>query len=190
MAVNRSPASFEEGFAAKARSPQAGAPGAKAHLREVIGGPSIAPHVNDNATLQLGNTSAFSPRRSHWDTAGAPNVPEGTVKMSDPTREEIQAQIAASEARGETKFARLEGKLDLVLSKIDNSNSHYSDLKADIADSRRSTVANVWVVFGTVVALLIGLVAAAPAIFDLGSKFRETITKEVQDRIPQNASKK
>jgi len=92
--------------------------------------------------------------------------------MSDITREEIQAQIAASEAKGETKLARLEGKLDLVLMKLD-------DVKEDGRHTRNNTI----LVGVSLALLIIGVVSAAPVIFDLGSRFRETITKEVQEQV-------
>jgi hypothetical protein len=56
-------------------------------------------------------------------------------KMSDISREEIKAHIDASEARGETKIARLEGKLDLVLSRLN-----------DVNENVRSSKANQWVI--------------------------------------------
>ena len=38
---------------------------------------------------------------------------------------------SAAEARGDTKLARMEGKLDLVVSKIDLVNARFNELKAD-----------------------------------------------------------
>jgi hypothetical protein len=101
----------------------------------------------------------------------------------------VDAKLGRVAAETDTKIARLEGKLDLVLSKIDASNSHYSDLRTDIADSRRATIANVWVVFAAVVALLVGLAAAAPVIFDLGTKHRDMIDRTVQESITKAAPK-
>jgi hypothetical protein len=123
-------------------------------------------------------TEALKPFLS---TEGAQHYEKAPKAMSDPnpTREEIQAQIAASEARGETKLARLEGKLDLVLVKLD-----------DVREDGRHTRNNAILIGVSLALLIIGIVATAPVIFDLGSKFRETITKEVQDRIPQSAAPK
>lgn len=46
------------------------------------------------------------------------NIARDAGKMSDPTREEIQAKIDASEARNDTKIARMEGKLDNLVTMI------------------------------------------------------------------------
>ena len=85
----------------------------------------------------------------------------------------VDAKIAAVEARTDTKIVRLEGKLDLVLSKI-----------GDVREGQRWVVANIWVVFAALAAIIIGSIAAAPAIFDLDVRVRETITKEIQERMP------
>lgn len=87
------------------------------------------------------------------------------------------AKIAAAEARGETRIARLEGKLDLVLEAVRNSSN-------DARDNRRAIIANGWVIFGAIVVVLGILITVAPVIFDMGFKWRETISKEVQERVP------
>jgi hypothetical protein len=111
---------------------------------------------------------------------GSPYLPsnDNGANMTAPTREEIQAQIAASEARGETKLTRLEGKLDLVLVKLD-----------DVKEDGRHTRNNAILIGVSLALLIIGVVAAAPVIFDLGSKFRETVTKEVQEQVQHAPSK-
>jgi hypothetical protein len=123
-------------------------------------------------------------------SSGRSSILGSAVKMSDPTREEIKAEIAAAEARGDTKIARMEGKLDLVLSKLDHSNEYFTQVRTDIADSRRAGIANAWVIFGALVVVIGILVTVAPVIFDMGFKWRETITKEVQDRIPATPTAK
>jgi hypothetical protein len=90
----------------------------------------------------------------------------------------VDAKIAAAEARTDTKIVRLEGKIDLVLSKLDSISQTYKDVR----EGHRSVIANIWIVFAALAAIIIGAVAAAPVIFDLGMKVRETITKEVQER--------
>ncbi len=41
--------------------------------------------------------------------------------MSDPVTQATDAKIAAAEARTDTKIVRLEGKIDLVLEKLDSN---------------------------------------------------------------------
>jgi hypothetical protein len=96
----------------------------------------------------------------------------------------VDAKIAAAEARTDTKIVRLEGKMDLVIESLRSS-------RAEARDNRRAVIANQWVIFGSIVAILAILVTVAtvaPAIFDMGFRLRETITKEVQDRIPAPAA--
>lgn len=95
------------------------------------------------------------------------------------TREEIDAKIAASEARNETKIARLEGKLDLLLEKANQAAMAAEQSEKAIKEEGRATRANI-VVLGTALALLIiGLVALFPVIFDLGEHIREMVEQAV-----------
>lgn len=82
------------------------------------------------------------------------------------------AKIAAAEARTDTKITRMEGKMDLILSKLE-----------DVREDNRHTRNNQILIGVSLALLIIGVVAAAPVIFDLGSKFRETITKEIQEQL-------
>jgi hypothetical protein len=90
------------------------------------------------------------------------------------------AKIAAAEARTDTRIVRMEGKLDLVISKLDLVNESYRAVR----EGQRSVIANIWVVFAALAAIIIGSMAAAPVIFDLGMRLRKTITKEIQERVP------
>jgi hypothetical protein len=95
-------------------------------------------------------------------------------EMAGPTREEIDAKLETVGAQTDAKIVRLEGKMDLVLSKLD-----------DAREGNRHTQ-NIIISVGVALALLIiGVVAAAPVIFDLGSKFHETIIKELK-RVPES----
>jgi hypothetical protein len=107
----------------------------------------------------------------------SPPTEEATSAMADITREEIKAQHEAIEARTETKIARIEGKLDLVLQSVGEG-------RTEARESRRAVMANQWVIFGAVVVVIGIFVTAAPIIFDLGSKWRETISKEIGERLP------
>ena len=71
------------------------------------------------------------------------------------TREEIQAKIEASDARTDTKIVRMEGKLDLVLQTLQST-------RDEARDNRRAIIANAWVIFAALVAIVGILAAVAP----------------------------
>jgi hypothetical protein len=89
--------------------------------------------------------------------------------MANPTREEMTANLEAVEARTDTKIARLEGKIDLVLSKLDG-----------VREDGRATRANQWVIGFGLAGLIVALVVAFPAFFDIGSKVRDMIREEAR----------
>jgi hypothetical protein len=97
--------------------------------------------------------------------------------MSDATREEIDAKLAAAAAETDTKFARLEGKLDLVISKIE-------DARASAHSDNAATRANLWGLFVVAVAIAAALYAFFPVFFDFGSKVQDRIADEVKARFP------
>ena len=93
------------------------------------------------------------------------------------------AEIAAAEARTDTKIARLEGKLDLVITKIDAVNENTIATRREVKDSERAVKANAWVIGIGLLAVIIALAFGLPSIFDLGVKQRDAIVKEVQDQL-------
>lgn len=117
-----------------------------------------------------------------------PNVPEQTegVRVSD-QHDLTDAKIAAAEARTDTKIARIDGKLDLVVAKLDAVNENTTALRREVKESERSVKANSWVIFGALlgsIVVVIGiLVTIMPAIFDIGMRSREALTKEVHDQL-------
>ena len=88
------------------------------------------------------------------------------------------AEIAAAEARTDTKITRMEGKLDLVISKLD-----------DVREDGRATRANLWVVGLGLAVLIVAMITLFPVVLDLGMKTRESITKEVQEQVHKAAPK-
>jgi hypothetical protein len=110
--------------------------------------------------------------------AQAVDTQETGDAMANLTREELDAKLATMAAQTDTKIARLEGKLDVVIIEIRSVNDTFRNVR----DGQRAVIANIWVVFAALAAIIIGAIAAAPGIFDLGIKLRETITKEVQER--------
>jgi len=93
--------------------------------------------------------------------------------MSEPTREEIREAIGAGEARSDTKIVRIEGKLDLVLSKLD-----------DVRQDNRTTRANQWVIGLGLAVLIVAIVALIPVFFSMGSQIRDLVHAEVHDQLP------
>jgi hypothetical protein len=89
--------------------------------------------------------------------------------MPEITREEISAKIEAAEARTDTKIARLEGKIDLVISKLD-----------DVRSGQRATVANIWVVGLGIMVLIVGVAALFPAFFNMGESVKDMVDQAVQ----------
>jgi hypothetical protein len=93
-------------------------------------------------------------------------------KMPDLTREEIDAKLAASEARTDTKIARLEGKLDLVLSKLD-----------DVRNDNRGIRANQWVIGFGLALLIVAIAALFPAFFGIGAQVKDLVDASVQSHL-------
>lgn len=79
------------------------------------------------------------------------------------------AEIAAAEARTDTKIARMEGKLDLVISKLD-----------DVREDNRATRANQWVIGLGLAVLIVAIATLFPVFFDVGLKLGDLIEKKVQ----------
>lgn len=101
--------------------------------------------------------------------------------MSDVTRDEMRLAIEGSEARAETKAARLDGKIDLVIEKIDRLNGRMDELR----DDNRATRSNIWVVGFGLAALIVAIFLGLPAVFSLGTQLRDMVAKEVQTLAPQ-----
>jgi hypothetical protein len=102
-----------------------------------------------------------------------PHLPNSEMSAGTVTREEIDAKIAASEARNDTKFARLEGQMAQMLQKLDT-----------IHEDNRSVKTNVWAGVGlivAVIALLTGVTfALAPAAFTAGLDIQDKIEQSVR----------
>jgi hypothetical protein len=113
---------------------------------------------------------------------------EGVTMARDD--ELADAKLAAAEARTDTKIARLEGKLDLVLESVRTFRAEVLEsgniTRSEGRDNRRAVIANQWVIYSAIVVILgiiIAVIAAAPVVFDLGSKWRETLSLEVKEQL-------
>ncbi len=87
--------------------------------------------------------------------------------MSNVTREEIEAKLATAEARGETRLAELNGKLDRVLDAIASSKQNNGDLRQDVHllktamdEVKKDNKNTRWTIAITVVASLLAALAA------------------------------
>jgi hypothetical protein len=102
---------------------------------------------------------------------GGGEPPHG-LKMA--TESELRAaEIAAAEARTDTKITRMEGKLDLVISKLDG-----------VREDNRATRANQWVVGLGLAVLIVAIATLFPVLLDFGAKIREMVVKEVHEVRP------
>jgi hypothetical protein len=91
--------------------------------------------------------------------------------MTDPTREEIDAKLAAVEARTETRFTELSGKIDRLADSIsalgstirielENVKSDIAGLKSDIVALKSDNKYTRWTIVVTVVASALAAIAA------------------------------
>jgi hypothetical protein len=140
----------------------------------------------DGSVYQANNV--VTELRAALESIGGSQTYEGA--MAGPTREEINAEFRASAAETETKIARLEGKMDLVLSKLDGLNSRFEDARADAREARTTahsdnvaTRANIWVAFVGLAAVIIAIVLLFPTFFDFGAKIRDRIADEVKAQM-------
>jgi hypothetical protein len=87
----------------------------------------------------------------------------------------VDAKVAAAEARTDTKVVRLEGKVDLVLSKLD-----------ELRDDNRSVRANQWVIGFGLAVLIVAVAALLPVFFSMGTQVRDLVHSEIQSQLPSN----
>ena len=109
----------------------------------------------------------------------APNVNAEGEKVMATESEVRAAEIAAAEARTDTKIVRMEGKLDLVISKIDGLNIRFEDVRSDARETRATahsdnvaTRANIWVVGIGLAVLIVAVAALFPVFFGIGANQR------------------
>ena len=98
----------------------------------------------------------------------------GESKMSDPTREEYDAKLEAVEARLGTSLVKIDGKLDRLFDRVDESvrTSHRAE---DAANAARVAASNVkWNILITALAV-VGVMFAAWALWSQGIEMIGTI---------------
>jgi hypothetical protein len=104
-----------------------------------------------------------------------------------PSREEMKAEIGLAEARTDAKIARMEGKLDLVISKIDALNVRFEDARTDAREARTlarsdnaATRGNIWFVGLGLAVLIVAVVTMFPIFFSIGIHIRDIVHTEMQ----------
>jgi hypothetical protein len=107
------------------------------------------------------------------------------VKMSDPTREEIQAHIAASEARGETSLARLEGKLDTISATIIGKIGELSGQVGEHRRDRNLIIGTIVVAAIAVGGLVVGMATYGDALFGRGMNVRDVVQAVIKENTVQ-----
>jgi hypothetical protein len=149
---------------------------------------SAASSINHNVRLVVDNSSLDSDegQKINYVSEGvfyqprSASVKSGSEDVSDSLgRSEIDAKIAASEARMETKIVRLEGKIDALIGLSTTISSH-QDANAS------SLKTNIWAATAIIVATILGLFAIAatigPSAFSFGAQMRDLVRSEVQSQ--------
>jgi hypothetical protein len=84
--------------------------------------------------------------------------------MSDPTREEIDAKLAAVEARTEARFVELSGKIDRVIDAISRSNTDFTtvagQLRKEMGEVKTDNKNTRWTITATMILALLAAIAA------------------------------
>ncbi|HEX8214569.1 MAG TPA: hypothetical protein VF582_03755 [Allosphingosinicella sp.] len=93
----------------------------------------------------------------------------------------IDSKIAASEARTDTKFAKLEGKLDLILERVETVKEQSTDARSEARATRR-TVIGTGVSLG---ALLIAIFTLYTNSFNLGARVDDIARIEARETYNQ-----
>jgi hypothetical protein len=123
-----------------------------------------------------------------------PYIPSGDT-MADSTRDDqlLDAKLGKVAAETDTKIARMEGKLDLVLSKIDGLGTRFEDARADAKEARTTaradnaaTRANIWVVGLGLAVLIVAVAALFPVFFSIGAQVRDLVHSEMQAQPQQS----
>jgi hypothetical protein len=147
------------------------------HARQIMHGMLL----RKGAIVSMGppDPSSF-PANEHTREQSA----SGKADMSEQNREEVDAKIAASEARGETKIARLEGKLDLVLARVEASTAA-AERAADEVHRNSNTA---WQAAGVVIAALALLFTLGQWMYGSGAQLRDAVRAEVELQQAQTPS--
>jgi hypothetical protein len=111
--------------------------------------------------------------------------PSEETMPDNPTKDEVQAQIAASEARSETRLARLEGKIDALTATLVGKIDALSD-KVSVADAYNRQ-SRFWIIATIVAALglFVAFAAYTDTIFGRGMNVRDVIQTTIKETLAQ-----
>lgn len=91
-----------------------------------------------------------------------PHIEE--MGMSDPTREEIDAKLVAAEARAETRFIELSGKIDrltdLVTTSVGQLTGEVGRVRSEMRDVKDDNKNTRWTIVITVIVTILAALAA------------------------------
>ncbi len=83
----------------------------------------------------------------------------------------------------DTKIARLEGKLDLVLSKLESVGEKITSSEDHRREDGRSIRANQWAIGVGLAVLMVALVALFPVFFGIGTQLRDMVDRAVETAV-------
>jgi hypothetical protein len=97
---------------------------------------------------------------------------QGLSAMGDPSREEFDAKLAAAEARTQTLFAQIDGKIDRLSDNLVRLRDEVADSRKEVAESRkewRQEASSLrWWMVGTGLVVLFGVVGSVVGILAYG----------------------
>jgi hypothetical protein len=107
--------------------------------------------------------------------------------MSEPTREEMQSQIALAEARTDTKIVRLEGRLEAMQATLSGKIDAVSEKISADHEYNRSTR---WVIVGlafALAALMVTMATYGDALFGRGMDVQNVIQSTIKETLAQQS---
>ena len=105
------------------------------------------------------------------------------VAMPEQTREEIDAKFAAVEARTDTKIVRIDGKLELILTKMTDLSAQFKRLNPTGREDARSTRNTIWGAGVGLAILIVAVAALFPVFFGVGTQVRDIIDHAIDAHI-------
>jgi hypothetical protein len=132
-------------------------------LKNNPGGAANSNRANTQTSVSFSLLSPVSMR----DDYSSVNVNTGGDDMTTPTREEMDAKLAAVEARTETRFVELSGKMERIIDAVNRSNDDHLRTASEAKDELRVVNQNITkegkatrnVIIGAIIAALAALLA-------------------------------